>query len=503
MADLRSWLELLKTHGELVEIDEEVDWKFEMGCLLRRIYDIPGGGPAVLFKNIKGYRDAVGRKFFAGSFSSFRRLAMVMGLPPDSHYKDTVLKYAKGIEHPFHPVLVNDGLCKEVIRKDKEIDLLGFPVPHLHPNDGGRYMGTFQLVVTKDPETGVQNVGLYRMMVHDQTHLGTTLLYSKQHWEFHFEKWTARGKKMPIAICFGPPQITLITAVSKLDHPPDEFAYAGGIAGEPVKLVKCETIDVDVPAECEIVLEGYVDFDPSTFRPEGPFGEYMGYLSGLPGKRPVIEIHCITHRKDPILQGTLEGRCAPGASENHYSASILSSAYAYRLLKQHKIDVVGAFAPLGAAGYNKLIIAIRQQRQGEAMQAASLLWGSDASFMRFKEVIVVDEDIDVYNPAMVEFALTTRVEPSRDIKIVGGFPGLPTDPSIPPSEKDPWTGIRWSRVCIDATRPLYFPVLESWGGRRFPPVQHWPQEIENIVDNKWQKYGLGKYPLPPRWRYTY
>ena len=117
-ANLRAWLELLKTHGQLVEINEEVDWKFEMGCVIRRIFDIPGGGPAVLFNNIKGYQNKVGKKFFAGSFSSYLRIALAMGLPPETSYKDIVFEYIKKIENPLHPMLVSDGPCKEIIRKD-------------------------------------------------------------------------------------------------------------------------------------------------------------------------------------------------------------------------------------------------------------------------------------------------------------------------------------------------------------------------------------------------
>ncbi len=501
--DLREWLGLLKEHNQLVEIEEEVDWKYEMGCLIRRIFDIPGGGPAVLFKNIKGYRNKVGKQFFAASFSSFYRLAMVLGLPPESSYKDLVHAYLNGLENPISPTIVSDGPCKEVIRKGKSIDLLSFPVPYLHPLDGGRYMGTFQLVVTRDPEAGLRNVGMYRMAVHDRNHLGTLFL-SRQDWEIHLRKWRSEGKKMPVAICFGPPQITLFTAMAKVDHPPDEFSYAGGMIGEPIRLIKCETNDLEVPADSEIVLEGVINFDPSSFRTEGPFGEYMGYMAGKPSPKPVVEVVCVTHRKNPILQGTLEGRCVPGANEDHYGASIITSGYAHKILKDHNIDVLGVFAPLGAHGYNKVIVAIRQQRQGEAMQIASLLWGSRASFFRFKEVIVVDEDIDIYDPNMVEFAIASRVDPIHDIHVVDGFPGIPLDPRIPTNEKQPWMGGgRWSRVCIDATRPFTWAEQEDWGGRRYPPVQHWPEKVEALVDKKWKKYGLARYPLAPRWKNTY
>ncbi len=501
--DLRSWLDELRRHGELLEIEEEVDWRYELGCIVRRVFDIPGGGPAVLFKNISGYQKTAGRKFFAGSLSSHKRLALMFGLPADASPHSLVQRYLQGLEKPRKATTVKTAVCKEVVRKEKEVDLLDFPVPHFHPMDGGRYMGTLQLVVTKDPDTGLQNTGVYRMMLHDRNHLGTLFL-SRQDWDTHFGRWRARGERMPVAICFGPPQVTLLAAAAKLDHPPDEMAYAGGFAGRPIPLVKCEMVDLKVPADCEIVLEGYVDDDPKTFRLEGPLGEYMGYMGGAPALRPVITVTCLTHRKDPILQGTVEGRPVPGANEDHYTASLVTAGYALQLLRKHDIEALDAAAPLGAMGFNKVIVSVRQQRQGEAMQLASLLWGSRASFFRFKEVVVVDEDIDVHNPAMVEFAVATRVDPAQDITVVRGFPGIPLDPRIPPEEKLPWMGGgHWSRVLIDATRPYAWRAREEWGGRRFPPVQHWPTEIEDLVDEKWIRYGLGDYPRPPRWNSTY
>lgn len=501
--DLRSWLQLLRDEGQLVEIEEVVDWKYEMGCIMRRVFDISGEGPAVLFENIKGHENKTGKQFFACSLSSYQRLALAMGLPAGTTYKDLVRHYIKGVDNPIPPSTVKTAACKEVVLKGKEIDLFQFPSPYLHPMDGGRYMGTFHLVITKDPDTGLQNVGMYRMMVQDRNHLGTLFL-SRQDWEIHYRKWADLGKKMPIAVCFGGPQVALIGALAKVEHPPDEFSYAGGLAGEPLELVKCETVDLEVPAGCEIVLEGSIDFDPDTYQMEGPFGEYMGYMAGKPSPKPVMTVECITHRKDPILQGTLEGRCVPGANEDHYGSSIVTAGYAYKLLKDHNIGVVDVYAPLGAHGFNKLIVSVQQQRQGEAMQIASLLWGSRASFFRYKEVVVVDEDIDVHNPGMVEFAIASRVDPISDITIVDGFPGIPLDPRIPPEEKQPWMGGgRWSKMCIDATRPFTWEAREDWGGKKFPPVQHWPDDVEDKVDKKWEKYGLGDYPLPSRWKVTY
>lgn len=501
--DLRSWITTLEDKGQLVRIKEEVDWKYEMGCILRRIFDIPGGGPAVLFENIKRYNSSHGKSFFSASLSSYKRIALAMELPIDTPYQELIQEYRRRIKEPIKPILVDRGPCKEVMEKGEEVDLTEFPVPHLHPMDGGRYMGTFHTVITKDPETGWVNMGMYRMMLHDEKHLGAYIL-PFQHWGIHFVNYRKKGKKMPVAVCFGSSQLNILTAFAPLDHPPDEYSYTGGLAREPVQLVKCETVDLEVPADAEIVVEGEIDYDPSTFRSEGPFGEYFGYMAGHASPKPVIAVKCVTHRKDPILQGTLEGRPVPGANEDHHGMSVVVAAYVYELLEKAGVEVTGVSLPLAAQGYTHIIIGIRQKHQGEALRVASIIWGSKAATAFFKHVIVVDEDIDVYSWPMVEFAISSRVNAAKDITIVEGFHGSPLDPIIPPEEKASWMGAgKWARVCIDATRPFQWPPREEWGGRKFPPVQAWPKEIEDLVDKRWEKYGLEKYPKPSPWKETY
>lgn len=498
--DLREWIDLLEKNEQLVRIKEEVDWQYEIGCIIRRVYDIPGGGPALLFENIKGYKNSHGKRFFGASLASYKRIALAMGLPMDTPYPQLIQEYLRRTKKPIPPVVVKNAPCKEVIEKGKKVNLLEFPVPHLHPMDGGRYMGTFHLVITKDPETGMLNMGMYRMMLHDSCTLGGYLL-SFQHWGQHAAKYR---EKMPIAICFGPTQNLLLTAFAPLEHPPDEFHYSGGLSGKPVRLVPCETHDLMVPADCEIVLEGHLNLEPSTFRQEGPFGEYVGYTCGRASPKPTITINCVTHRKDPIFQGTLEGRSAPGANEDHHGMSVVLAAFVYDLLKRSGIDVTGVNMPASAQGATHAIIGIRQKHQGEALRVASLLWGTKPSIFAFKMVTVVDEDIDVFNPAMVEFAISTRVYAKEDIKIIDGFHGSPIDPSIPVEDRAPWMGAgRWARVLIDATRPFHWPPREEWGGRKFQPVQAWPDNIEKLIDKKWERYGLGQYERPPAWKSTY
>ena len=500
---LRDWLSLLRQHGELLEIEEEVHWKYELACLTRRIVDLPGGAPAVLFKNITDHHHTVSKEFFCNSLASYKRIAMAMGLPPESTYRDIVDGYLPALNNTIPPVTVDAAPCHEVVVQGDDVDILQFPTPHFHPTDGGRYIGTFHLTITKDIDTGIPNLGLYRHMIHDRNHVGGFPIKGAD-WEMHLRKWKERDGKMPVAICFGVPQTLLFTALSFIDHPPDELSVAGGILGEAVELVKCKTIDLEVPAESEIVLEGYIDDNPENFRMEGPFGEVLGYLDNEPGLKPVIEINCITHRKNPILQGSLEGRCVPGAPDDHQCGSIFSAVYAINLLRKNKIDVVDAHAPVGAIGCFKVIVAIRQHHRGEALRVANALWGSAPGFGRFKEVVVVDEDIDVHNPNLVDFAIATRVDPIEDITIIDNTSGIPLDPRIHPSEKQPYMFAgRWSRVCIDALRPFHWAPVEAWGGRKYPPVQHWPDEIEDLIDSKWEQYGLGSYPMPPRWKMTY
>jgi 4-hydroxy-3-polyprenylbenzoate decarboxylase len=501
--DLRKWIAELEKNKQLVRINEEVDGKYEMGCLIRRIYDIPGGGVAVLFENIKGNQHTQGKKYFAASLSSYKRIALAMDLPIDTPYPDLIQEYRKRIKNPIPAILVKGGACKEVVEEGDKVNLKEFPVPYFHPLDGGPYMGTFHTVITKDPESGRLNMGMYRMMLHDEKNLGTYIL-PFQHWAKHFEKYRKLNRKMPVAVCFGQAQTNLLTAFSPLEHPPDEFAYSGGLAGEPVRLVKCETADLEVPEDAEIVLEGEIDFNPETFREEGPFGEYYGYLYGRSSPKPVLNVKCVTHRKDPIMQGTLEGRSVPGANEDHHGMSIVLAANIYDILESHGVEVTGVSLPLGAQGYNHIVIGIRQKYQGESMRVASIIWSTKMGLLCYKHVVVVDEDIDVYNPAMVEFAISSRVNASEDIKIFDGFPGSPLDPRIPPEEKAPWMGMgKWARMLIDATRPFHWEPRELWDGRKFPPVQAWPKEIEDLVESKWEKYGLGNYIIPLRWNNTY
>ena len=216
---------------------------------------------------------------------------------------------------------VDDGPVKENIITGDDINLFDFPVPKWHREDGGRYINTFQATITKDPDTGQHNLGIYRGMIGKKDTL-PVLLWRAQNWGVHFQKWKERGEKMPVAHVYGWEPCLPFCASAPIPTGVSEYEVMGSIRGEPVPLVKCETVDLMVPASAEMVVEGYIDDDPSTYEMEGPFGEYTGYFGGDQGPKHVTKVTCITHRNDPIFRGTLEGTLPKMLNENSIMSSV-------------------------------------------------------------------------------------------------------------------------------------------------------------------------------------
>ena len=299
---------------------------------------------------------------------------------------------AERLRKPIEPETVAMGPCKEVILADEGADVLQLPVPLWQALDGGRYIGTWHGVVTRDPDTGWLNAGMYRTMVHDSRRLGI-LLARDQHIGQHFQKYRRMKKAMPVAIVIGTDPVLPLSYLAPLPVQKDEYAFAGGLRGEPVKLVRCETADLQVPATAEIVIEG--EIRPDERQDEGPFGEWMGHYGGEAGPRPVIRVSCITHRHDPVFRGTLEGR---PVNEDHVCTSIMLSALAYDFLTETLgiTGVRGVHFPAAAGGWGMAIISLDQGYPGHARTAAHALFAGKAGAF-VKTVLVVDEDIDPFD----------------------------------------------------------------------------------------------------------
>lgn len=492
--DLRGWIEALRQEGELHEIDVEVDWDCELGTIARKAFGT-GNGPALLFNNIKGYGpddDVWCRRVFTGGQSNYSRVAMLLGLPKDAPVTDLVQATRHYMTQRVAPVEGDRGKVKEHIHKDGDIDVYKIPVPRWHREDGGRYINTFQATITKDPDTGVHNVGIYRGMLGQKDTI-PVLLWRAQNWGVHFQKWAARGQKMPVAHVYGWEPAMTYCASAPVPTGVSEYEVMGAIRGKPVELVKCETVDLWVPADAEMVIEGYIDPDPATFEMEGPFGEYTGYFGGDQGPKHVTKVTCVTHRDDPIHRGTLEGTLPKMLNENSIMSSVQRAGIAWNVLERSGVPGVTDVHCPPANNGTTLIIQLRQTYRGQAKQAAAAVWGSNAAHLRYKNVWVVDEDIDIHDYAALDWAFAYRVNAAEDDIVF--FPatfGSLLDPSTRLESRDPLlygTG-KWCRVLIDATVNLDFQPQEQYGGNRYPPMVIPHKEDMDKVNSRWKEYGF-------------
>src|SRR5215470_17630586 len=494
--DMRGWIKALEAQGELKTIAAEVDWNIELGTIARLLQG-PATGPAAMFENIKGYNTPASRcrKVFTGALSSYRRIAMMLGLPPDTHPRELVKIGRNILAGSIPPKIVKTGPAKENIIAGKDVDLYEFPAPYWNRLDGGRYLITYAGVVTKDPDTGVMNVGIYRGMIGDRGRI-PILMWRAQHIGHHVTAAQQAGMtEMPIAVAIGWEPSLGFCAGSPVPKGICEYDVMGAIRGEPVDLVKCETSDLYVPASAEIVIEGMLGLDPQTYMMEGPYAEFTGYVAGDPAPKPTIRVTCITHRNDPILRGTIEGSMPGSYSENAVTSSIMRAATAWNVLDRAGVPgITDVWCPPVQAGMN-LNIRMKQTYRGQAKQAANALWGSSAAHVRYKHVTVVDDDIDIHDYAAVDWAIAYRVNAGEDdIVIMPSTFGLGLDPSTRKRDRNPalfGTG-KWNRVLIDATVNLDYDPDPEFGGSRYPPTA-WPaKHDEEAARKRWSELGLDK-----------
>ena len=397
--DLRQWIEHLRNEGELVDFKDEVDWNCEIGIITRKAGDIPPY-PALLFDNIKDYQNTPATRVFTNSLRTHERIAMALDLPRHTPPLEILKEYRKRKKAPIKPVLVNTGPCKEVIKHGDEVDLYQFPVPQWNKWDGGRYMNTMGGVVTKDPESGWVNVGIYRQMICSKNSL-VGIIMPSQHVGIHWTKYKNMGKPLPAAIALGWDQTLVLTGGTPTERGFCEYDFMGGLRRKPVELVKCETVDLEVPATAEIILEGEITTDPGQFQLEGPLGEATGYYGGASSPKPVFKINCITHRKDPILQGCVMG--IPTTEERVLSQMSFASYYWDAIEDLGIPGIRGLWSPLGSVGQH-VVVSLKTTQVKMAQVIASRLWSTSFALCWGlpKHVIVVDDA--VFSPLGVEAA---------------------------------------------------------------------------------------------------
>lgn len=491
--DLRGWIEALRREGELREIHAEVDWDVEIGSIIR-LAQGTGASPALLFNNIKDYNGphAVSRQIFSGGQGSYSRLAMMFGLPRETHPRELVKICRTVFTERLPPVVVQDGPVKENVLTGEHIDLLRFPVPKWNRLDGGRYIATYAGCVTKDPDSGVHNVGIYRGMVSGRDRI-PVLLWRAQHWGGHFSKYADRGEEMPVALVIGWEPSLGFTGGAPIPRGVSEYDVMGAIRGAPVELIDCETVPLMVPASAEIVIEGYISADPSTFTKEGPYAEFTGFYAPGESKKHTIRVTCVTHRHKPIFRGTIEGTLPGSFTENAVMSSVQRTATAWNALDQAGVPgITDVWGPPIHAGVN-LFVQIKQTYRNQAKQVAAALWGNSASHVRYKHVTVVDEDIDIHDYAAIDWAIAFRVNAGEDDVII--YPanwGAGLDPSTRRRDANVHlfgTG-KWNRVLTDATINLDYEPYED--GNRYPPSVRLSEQDTAAVMARWKELGLGQ-----------
>jgi 4-hydroxy-3-polyprenylbenzoate decarboxylase len=477
--DLRDFIRALEQGGELKRIPFEVDPTLEITEFADRA--VKCGGPALLFERPKGYAIPV----LINSFASMRK--MEIALEVDS-VDDVARRISEVLETrapegliekikmlpklaemgSFLPKTVAKGACQEVVRTG-DLSLLDYPVLQCWPEDGGRFI-TLPLVFSRNPDTGKRNCGMYRMQVFDARTAGMHWQTHKQGAE-HYRRARHHGQtRMDVAVAIGADPATMYSAILPLPPDLDEMLIAGFLRQGAVEMVMCQTSDLEVPANAEIVLEGYVEL--GELRTEGPFGDHTGFYS-LADEYPVFHVTCVTQRRDPIYATTIVG---PPPMEDYFMGRAIERIF-LPLMRMQLPEVRDIAMPAEGVFHNLILVSMRKSYPGHARKVMHAIWGLGQA-MFSKCIVVVDEDVDVQNFREVAWKALNNIDPERDIQFVLG----PVD-SLDHSSRLPNYG---SKMGVDATR--------KWPGEGFsrpwPSVIEMSAEVKRRVDELWKQAGL-------------
>lgn len=470
--DNRQFIKAAEATGDVAKIKEEVDWDGEAGALAR--LSCEKRGPALLFEKIKDYSEEY--KMLAVPMATFRRVAIAMGIKPDTSLQDVFQEYENRVSHPIKPIIVKGAPCQEKVYTGKDIDIFRLPVPLIHEGDGGRYIGSWHMVIVKDPDSDWINWGMYRTMVHNRHHVGAYYHIGTDGGKILMSKFIQKGKAMPVSIAVGADPLSCLASTAPLRSGENEVDYAGGLHREPIELVKSVTNDLPVPAHAEIVLEG--EILPDIKIPEGPFGEYTGYRT--PGFHPrVCRLTAITHRNSPILTFTNMG--IP-IDDSGICWSMATSAEISRHLKEFGIPVTGVFSPPETG--NMLIIVRIKTLYGNIPTVVKNIISAIEPGM--PKVMVVDDDVDVYNLAEVWHAFAAKCHPSRGIRVQEPDLANPLIPFLSPYERSHAQG---ASVLLDCTWPQDWPKNTD-----VPPRisfrETYNKTIQESALAKWNRLGI-------------
>lgn len=480
--DLRGYIDDLKEAGELKEMNQELHWNLEIPAIAA----MSGitGGPALLFTNIKGYKDKgrLGGCLFAGPEEQmWRRYNIILGLHPDTSYTDFTYEYLARAGNPIKATLVDSGPCKEVIKVGEEVNLFEFPWPYLHSGDGGRY-GTINSLIIKDIDTDWVNWSNYRMLILGKNKLTFLLSHGQQGGRIFYEGWERKGVPMPFAVATGGDPCYFLAAASYLPEGQNEVDLAGGFREAPVELVKCETNNLMVPADSEIVIEGEVR--PGERVDEGPFGEYFGFIHGPRRPMPLFRVKCVTYRKNPIIPFVAEGiKGGDGQTVSSCTWCIGITGY-LRIIKGYPVKRV--WMPRETP-YNMFVIAVEKSDPG-------LLWEIfDSTFHmspmgHIDHIAFVDADVDPMDIGQFVEDFALKLHPRKDWHMTEWeMPKVTLTVYLTPEERK-----------VGLTKKMYLDCTtkdEKAEPKRIAFETLYPEDTQNWVMNKWENFGIPQKPV--------
>jgi 4-hydroxy-3-polyprenylbenzoate decarboxylase len=487
--DLRGFIQQLEQRGQLRRIKALVDPNLEIAEIANRLLQY--GGPGLLFENVKGspYPVAV------NLMGTVERICWAMNMEKPEELEALGKKLAL-LYQPRPPKKISQAIelgqalfdvlkakpsrdllppCQQVVLKDDQVDLNQLPLLRVYPEDANKVV-TLGLMITKDCETKIPNVGVYRLQLQSKNTM-TVQWLSIRGATRHLRKAAERGQKLEVAIALGVDPLVILAAATPLPVDLSEWMFAGLYAGSGIHLAKCKTVDLEVPADSEIVLEGTIT--PGEVAIDGPAGDHMGFYGGVNEKAPLLHFHCMTHRKNPIYLTTFSGR---PPKEDAMMALALNRIYT-PILRQQVPEIVDFFLPMETLSYKAAVISIDKAYPGHARRAALAFWSALPQFNYTKFVIVVDKDINIRDPRQVVWAIASKVDPARDVFIL---PNTPFDSLDFATEQAGLGG----RMGIDATTKIPPESDRVWS----KPLESDP-DIAAMVDRRWAEYGLADLKL--------
>ncbi len=473
--DLRSWITSVESHGEIKTLDG-ADWNKEIGTLVE--LNAKARGPALLFDNIKDYPK--GFRLLAGAMSSAKRLSLTLGLPVSLEGLDLIRSMKEQMHgwtdelEEFPPMPLKDGAIFQNVDEGEQVDLLKFPAPLWHHEDGARYIGTGSVAIMRERDGSWVNLGTYRVMIHDEKTAGI-FIAPGHHGRIIMESYWQHGEPCPIAISVGHHPVFLFAGTFSLPPRVSEYNYAGSVLHERIPVVPGRLTGLPLPVFSEIVLEGFLY--PDELKSEGRFGEWPGYYVSDARPEPVVRVKAVYYRNDPIILGAWPGRPPHDSTYRH---SVIKSADLWTLLERARITgITGVYRPEAGAGNLLTLIGLKQTYDGQARQVAVVASQLMNPSFPTRYVIVVDDDINIMNLEDVIWAVCTRSDPVRSITLIDHTRANFLDPMVR-SRFDANAGHTGSCAIIDACRPY---ALRD----RFPKVAESSAEYKQQVRAKWAR----------------